>query len=202
MGRIATLIASALAISIGLIVLVGLLTGSTLAGLTGLVLQIAVITAAMTVLIGVLNLLILHLRRIFGRERGIIYSITLVVSFLLVIALYVLDQPDARRIVLEDVAVSIESTLSALLVFALVYGAYRLMRRRVTWAAVLFTAIVLITLLGAVPLSQLALLEQLRAWILAVPASAGARGLLLGIALAAIIAGMRVLIGQERAVRE
>lgn len=202
MGRIATLIASALAISIGLIVLVGLLTGSTLAGLTGLVLQIAVITAAMTVLIGVLNLLILHLRRIFGRERGIIYSITLVVSFLLVIALYVLDQPDARRIVLEDVAVSIESTLSALLVFALVYGAYRLMRRRVTWAAVLFTAIVLITLLGAVPLSQLDLLEQLRAWILAVPASAGARGLLLGIALAAIIAGMRVLIGQERAVRE
>ncbi|MBW4439402.1 MAG: hypothetical protein KME04_19850 [Pleurocapsa minor GSE-CHR-MK-17-07R] len=202
MGRIATLIASALAISIGLIVLVGLLTGSTLAGLTGLVLQIAVITAAMTVLIGVLNLLILHLRRIFGRERGIIYSITLVVSFLLVIALYVLDQPDARRVVLEDVAVSIESTLSALLVFALVYGAYRLMRRRVTWAAVLFTAIVLITLLGAVPLSQLALLEQLRAWILAVPASAGARGLLLGIALAAIIAGMRVLIGQERAVRE
>lgn len=202
MGRIATLIASALAISIGLIVLVGLLTGSTLAGLTGLVLQIAVITAAMTVLIGVLNLLILHLRRIFGRERGIIYSITLVISFLLVIALYVLDQPDARRIVLEDVAVSIESTLSALLVFALVYGAYRLMRRRVTWAAVLFTAIVLITLLGALPLSQLGLLEQLRAWILAVPASAGARGLLLGIALAAIIAGMRVLIGQERAVRE
>jgi hypothetical protein len=202
MGRIWTLLASALAISIGLIMLVALLAGDTLAGLGGLILQVTVTTAAIAVLIGVLNLLIMHLRRIFGRQRGILYSLTLVVSFLLVIALYVLDAEDARRIVLEDVAVSIESTLAALLVFALVYGAYRLMRRRVTWAALLFTLIVLVTLLGALPLGQLSLLEQARDWIMAVPASAGARGLLLGIALAAIIAGMRVLIGQERSVRE
>jgi len=201
MSRLIGLLATALAISSGLIMLIGLATGA-LSSLTNLLLQITIITAGMAIIIGVVNLLSVHLRRIVGRERGLLYSLALVLSFLLVIVLYALGADAERRILLRDVEGSIESALAALLVFALVYGAYRLMRRGVTWAALLFTLALLITLLGALPFSQLDVLGEIRAWMVAVPASAGARGLLIGIALAAIVAGMRALIGQERTYRE
>jgi len=201
MSRLIGLLATALAISSGLIMLIGLATGA-LSSLTNLLLQITIITAGMAIIIGVVNLLSVHLRRIVGRERGLLYSLALVLSFLLVIVLYALGADAERRILLRDVEGSIESALAALLVFALVYGAYRLMRRGVTWAALLFTLALLITLLGALPFSQLGVLGEIRAWMVAVPASAGARGLLIGIALAAIVAGMRALIGQERTYRE
>ncbi len=201
MSRLIGLLATALAISSGLIMLIGLATGA-LSSLTNLLLQITIITAGMAIIIGVVNLLSVHLRRIVGRERGLLYSLALVLSFLLVIVLYALGADAERRILLRDVEGSIESALAALLVFALVYGAYRLMRRGVTWAALLFTLALLITLLGALPFSQLGILGEIRAWMVAVPASAGARGLLIGIALAAIVAGMRALIGQERTYRE
>jgi hypothetical protein len=76
------------------------------------------------------------------------------------------------------------------------------MRQRVTWAAMLFTVALVIILIGAVPLREVGALGQIRAWLLAVPVSAGARGILLGIALATVVTGVRVLIGQERSYRE
>jgi hypothetical protein len=57
-------------------------------------------------------------------------------------------------------------------------------------------------LIGALPLPGLSLMAGLRDWLMAVPVSAGARGILLGIALATIVTGVRVLIGQDRSYRE
>jgi hypothetical protein len=201
MRRLFGLFASVVAIGIGIVTLIGLATGG-LPGITSFILQLALITAASALLVGVVNLLSVHFRRIFGRERGYLYSFALILSFLLVIIFWLFDADEPRRILLQDVQVSLESALAALLVFALVYGAYRLMRRRVTWGGILFTLALLISLLGALPLSQLGALTSLREWLLAVPVSAGARGLLIGIALAAVVVGMRALIGQERSYRE
>ena len=108
------------------------------------------------------------------------------------------DQRDAAG----NGQVSVESALAGLVVFALVYGAYRMMRRRVTWAACCSRVALLIILLGALPLPQVAVLSDVRDWLLAVPVSAGARGILLGIALATVVTGVRVLIGQDRSYRE
>ncbi len=98
--------------------------------------------------------------------------------------------------------VSVELALAGLVVFALVYGAFRLLRRRVTWSGVLFIIALLIVLIGALPLAQITLLRDVRDWLMAVPVSAGARGILLGIALATVVTGVRVLIGQDRSYRE
>ena len=76
------------------------------------------------------------------------------------------------------------------------------MRRRVTWARVLFTVVLLVILVGALPLPQVEFFRQIRDWLMAVPVSAGARGILLGIALATVVTGVRVLIGQDRSYRE
>ena len=113
-------------------------------------------------------------------------------------------EPPVTMILLEGVQVSIESALAGLVLFALVYGAYRLMRKRVTGSALLFTVGLLVLLVGALPFSSpvIRLIGSIRDWLLAVPVSAGARGILLGIALAAAVAGVRVLIGQDRSYRE
>jgi hypothetical protein len=201
MSRLLSLLSSAIAIGIGIVTLLGLLTGVG-AGATNLFLQITVITVAITLLIGVLNLLGVHLRRIISRKGGWVYSIFLLLSAVLVFALWLSGSDDANMALLEGVQVSIESALAGLLLFALVYGAYRLMQRRVTWTATLFTLVLIIILIGALPLSQVGALAQIRAWLLAVPVSAGARGILLGITLATIVTGIRVLIGQERSYRD
>ena len=201
MRRIYAAAATAIVIAIGLMTLAGLLTGY-FGGLSSIALQIALVTTGLALLIGVLNLLNVHIRRVLGRQRGALYSLVLLISFLLVIALWLLGEDDANRVLVQDAQRSVEAALAALLVFALVYGAYRLMRQRVTWAAVLFTAAWLIVLVGALPIEGLGILAGVRDWMLQVPASAGARGLLIGIALGVIVTAVRVIIGQDRAYRE
>ncbi|MBC6935326.1 MAG: hypothetical protein DWB42_05765 [Chloroflexi bacterium] len=221
MRRLGAVITSALVIGIGLLTVAGLVVGGDLGWLSaiveafrirdisGIFLQLAVITAATTILIGILNLLVVHLRRVGRREKGWAYSLLLVISALGVIILAVLEragvlasEPPLTTILFESVQVSIESALAGLVLFALVYGAYRLMRRGVTWPKLLFVLVLLFMLLAALPLPGPGLLASARDWLMAVPVSAGARGILLGIALATVVTGVRVLIGLDRSYRE
>ncbi len=203
MTRLGAILATAIAIGFGLITVWGLLAGSgSIFNITNILLQLTVITVAVTILLGILNLFSVHLRRIFRRQRGWVYSFVLIASAAAVLILWIIGARDTNHMLLETVEVSVESALAGLVVFALVYGAFRMMRRRVTWAGVLFTAVLLIILVGALPLPQTSALAGVRSWLLAVPVSAGARGILLGIALATVVTGVRVLIGQDRSYRE
>jgi hypothetical protein len=212
MSRLAAAVTSAIAIGFGLLTLIGLIAGNSvglLTAITNLFLQVTAITVAVAIIIGILNLLGVHLNRIFRRRGGWGYSIVLVVSALAVMVLTVLERarvltgsPSASSILLETVQVSIESALAGLVLFALVYGAFRLLRRRVTWGGLLFTLVLLLLLLGALPFPALGVLASIRDWLLALPVSAGARGILLGIALATVVTGVRVLIGQDRSYRD
>ena len=203
MTRLGAILATAIAVGFGLITVWGLLAGSgSIFTITNILLQLTVITVAVTILLGILNLFSIHLRRIFRRARGWVYSFALVASAAAVLVLWLIGAQETNHMLLETVEVSVESALAGLVVFALVYGAYRMMRRRVTWAGVLFTIVLLIILLGALPLPQTSFVTAARNWLLAVPVSAGARGILLGIALATVVTGVRVLIGQDRSYRE
>ncbi|MEP7293531.1 MAG: hypothetical protein ABI835_17225 [Chloroflexota bacterium] len=203
MARLGSALATAMVIGFGLLTVWGLIAGSGIVfNITSVLLQLTVITIAVTILIGILNLFGVHLRKIGQRSGGWFYSLVVIVSAAVVLVLWIIGRRDANQALLETVGVSVESALAGLIVFALVYGAYRMMRRRVTWSAVLFTLALLIILVGALPLPQVGALTQVRAWLLAVPVSAGARGILLGIALATVVTGVRVLIGQDRSYRE
>lgn len=209
--RLGAAITTAITISVGLFTVLGLLVTDDLGGLSAAAdelngianffLQLTTIAIALTVLIGIINLLSVHLGRLAGRKSGFVYSLVLVLSFLLVLVTTVSER-ETSMILLETVQISIESALAGLLFFALVYGAYRMMRRRVTWSGGLFVAVVLVVLVGALPFSGLERVTETRDWLLATPVSAGARGILLGIALATIVTGVRVLIGQDRSYRE
>lgn len=208
-------LASAITFGIGLLVLVGLIINEDLldnmglspriagdyGGFVDIILQLTTITIAITVLIGVFNLLIVHIRRLTSRARGMAYSLVLLLSFALVIITYIAD-PKESIILLETVQVSVESALAGLLFIALVYGAYRIMRHRVTWSNALFVSVVLIVLIAALPLSNADAIQDFRDWLMRIPVSAGARGLLLGIALGTLVTGVRVLVGIDRSYRE
>lgn len=200
--RLLDTIPAALAIGTGLFALAGLLGGGIFGDITGVLLRVALVTAALALLIGVGNLFVVHGRRILRRETGFAYSVPLLVSAVLVMVLWLIGAESENRIVLETVLIAVESALAGLLAVVLVYGAYRLMRRRVTWSAVLFTLTLLVMLAGALPLADAGALATVRSWLLAVPVSAGGRGLLLGIALATVVTGVRVLTGQDRPYRD
>jgi hypothetical protein len=203
MGRIGAALATAIAIGFGFLTVWGLVSGGGLVfSITNVLLQLTMITIGVTILLGILNLFGVHLRRLGQRSSGWFYSLVVIVSAAVVLVLWVLGRRDANQMLMETVQVSIESALTGLIVFALVFGAFRMMRRRVTWSAVLFTLALLVILVGALPLAQVGWLTQFRNWLLAIPVSAGARGILLGIALATVVTAVRVLIGQDRSYRE
>lgn len=228
MARLGSALATAIVIVVGLWTFFGLVIGSStdlgtlsnfasgirLSAVTNIFLQLTVITVAVTVLIGIFNLLVVHLGRIFGKGKPFsqrINSLVLVISAVGVMVLAVLERtgtltgtPAPTTILLEGVQVSIESALAGLVLFALVYGAYRMMRRRVTGSGLLFTVVLLLLLTAALPFTTpgMRVVGIVRDWLMAVPVSAGARGILLGIALAVTVAGARVLIGQDRSYRD
>jgi hypothetical protein len=211
--------ASALTISFGFLIILGLLLPENLedpseiqeisSGFAGVMLQLVTITIGLTIILGIFNLLAVHLGRIIRRgdvhrqthQASRVYSLVLLLSFGLVIATYLLDR-DTNTILLEDVQFSLESALAGLLLFALVFGAYQMMRHRVTLTGILFVLTVLVVLLGALSIDSVREIRDLRDWLMEIPVSAGARGLLLGIALATLVTGMRVLIGIDRSYRE
>jgi hypothetical protein len=182
-------------------------------GASNTLVRIAGIVGAIAVIIGVLNLLGVHVGKLLSaNSASALYSVVTVITFIVVLAIHLLEtrgvikvsgenSPTVSLTLMDALQVVIESALSGLLFFFLVYSAYRLLRRRVSLWNALFVASLLIVLLGYVmpPGSPVAGLSE---WLLRVPVSAGTRGLLIGIAIGTIAVGVRVLLGQNRLFRE
>ncbi|MEO0596239.1 MAG: hypothetical protein AAF126_09035 [Chloroflexota bacterium] len=162
-------------------------------------LRLAVTTVAFLILVGVANLISVNTQRIiYGRTNTAkLNSAVVLIAFMFGI-LTPLTYPVLSDFLLENVQTTIESALAALVFFALVYGAFRMLRRKVTINGMLFVLTIEIVLIGALPAAQFAPVRAFTEWLINVPVNAGARGILLGIALATLITGLRVLIGQDR----
>lgn len=213
--RLNVVLTSAVVTAVGLIVLIGLLVGDDLGLLTQLVnalpfralaeiaLRLAVVAAALTLLIGVLNLLLVNVTRLLRGSTlsAKLGSLVVLATFLVTIFARLADSSGASYRLLQDgVLLPVQASLSGLVLLALVWGAMRLLARGVTWARVLFVLAVLVVLVSALPFG--APLAEAQAWLWRVPVSGGARGILIGIALATLVVGWRVLIGQDRSYGE
>jgi len=85
----------------------------------------------------------------------------------------------------------------------LVVAVVRMARQRPNLFSVVFIATGVLMLLGSAPLMGIEIPglygpEGLRSLLAQIPAVAGARGILLGVALGVIATGVRVLIGSDR----
>lgn len=211
--RLVQFLATVTVISVGLVTLLGLVSnqGSPPAYIADFFVQLVAVTAAFAVLIGLLNLIGVHLGRFVNAERGWPYSMVTLIVMIVVVVLRILDRADIWSgdlegeymsvRVFEAVQVSLEAAFAGLLVFFLVYAAYRLMRRELTIWNTLFTLAVIVVLVGWIPVEGFKPLRDLRGWFIEFPVSAGARGILIGVGLGTLMVGVRVLTGHDRSVR-
>ncbi len=218
--RLGAALLAALTIAIALVTLLGLepvaslppALNQTLNAFSQLLVQLVAVIGALALLIGVSNLVRFHAAQLRKFPRGL-YSLILLLSLFGVLIVRALerggvlrvgaDETPALSLLLLDVAqVVVESALTGLIFFALVYAAVRLMRQAVTLWNALFLAALVIVLLGFSPLGGGEALSALREWLLSVPVNAGTRGLLIGVALGIVVVGVRVLIGRDRTFRE
>jgi hypothetical protein len=172
----------------------------------------AVIIAAFALFLGLLNVVRVHLRHIRERTKTWRYSVLLLVALFVVLAVGLVtltpsSQADQSQLsgpshpamqwIFTNVMAPIQATLGALLAFLTLAAAYRLLRLHNAESAVLLV-VTLLVLAGQASFGLLPVLPQLRDWILDVPALAGMRGILLGVALGTVLTGIRLLLGVER----
>jgi len=197
---------TAIAIAVGVFVLGAVFTSDPrLDALGTYLIDTAVIIAAFALFLGLINVLRVHARKIREHGPGRLYSFILLAAMLIVLAIGLpplSDRPSgpsqpAVQWIFENIQVPIQASLSALLAFFVITAAYRLLRIR-NFEAVLMLIVTLLVLAGQVTVGLLPILPDIQDWILAVPATAGVRGILLGVALGAILTGVRLLLGVER----
>lgn len=192
-----------IAIACGAIVLIGYFVElPLLVDLRGIFMQWAVILAAIALLVGIVNLILVHWKKVQARQVGSVYSIVLLIALGITLLVAGLFGPNSRLSLwlFDNLLVPVESSLMAVLAVVLVYACARLINRRINAFSLIFILTVLLVLVGSamLPSGNIPLLYELRNWIAYVWASAGARGILLGVALGIIATGLRVLLGADR----
>jgi len=207
---------TALAMGVGLVVLLGYFFGADADGnltrlgiLRNFFLQGAIVWAAVALIVGVFNLASVHIRRI-GDNQQAGYSFVLLLTLIITIGVGAYDilqthlnrELNFQRLswVFTHIQLPVETSLMAVLAVSLTYAAGRLLARRLNLLSIVFVGIVLFLMIGAAPIvaTRASLLMEVRYWILSVVTVAGARGVLLGMALGTIATGLRILTGSDR----
>jgi len=199
---------TAIAIASGALVLAGYFFAEQADGQASLLtnirltlLQWAIILAGFAIFIGIFSLFLVHFKKIQKKEKGSVYSILLIIS-LLATFLFGLVKPGQVGKVFTTVQLPVEASLMALLTVTLTYASIRLLRRRLDLFSVIFLLTAVLILLGTAPLPFLGNVPGLSTWarpfISHVLAGAGARGILLGMALGTLTTGLRILFGADR----
>lgn len=190
------------AISAGIIVLLGyFVPGLEFLRLT--ILAWTSIAAGFALLVGVANLLSVHWDKFKGVQPGRIYSLVLLISFLAAVVVTAISGPTGAGSmwILNYIQIPIEAALLALLVVTLTITAIRMVHRKFDIFTALFLGAALVTLAGSAPLywfGDIRWLSSLREWLAQVPATAGMRGILIGVGMGAVATGLRVLVGADR----
>jgi hypothetical protein len=193
----------AITIAVGLVVLLGYFVDlPILTTIREIFVRWAVILASVTLLVGVANLFTVHWRRAAKAQPGGFYSVILLLAFALSLVIFMIYGPTGfwSMWIFNYIQVPAESSLMALLAVVLAYAGARLLNRRINLFSLIFLLTSLTVLVGmaTIPFINAPLLGEVRAWITQVPAVAGSRGILLGVALGTIATGLRILIGSDR----
>jgi hypothetical protein len=208
------LLATIIAGVAGLIVLIDFASAiPTVDEVAKLVIDWAALLAALALIVGLLNVAAGHLARVLRRQPDWYYSLVLLASMLVVIVSgtviglvpggYTLfpsslvEQP--IRDIFSAVYEPLASSFLALLAFFSLSAALRALRRRTADALVILIVAMIVLAVGALPQAQaLPGLGEALGWVSDYVALAGARGLLIGTAIGATIAGVRVLLGFDQ----
>jgi hypothetical protein len=214
--RVFNLIAALIAAAAGLVTLLGyFVRAGALQDVRLVLLSTVSLLAAWAVLAGAVNLLLVHGKKFLNQAPGWFYSLFVIIGFLAVVVVNAIGPlvgwgsgaaSAANTWLLTYVVGTGGAALAALVAFFLVYAGYRLLRTRPSLMGFIFAVTVVLALLALAPWPAFvpdpdlggATVRDLLRTVTRVPATAGARGLLLGIALGAIATGVRAIFGFDR----
>lgn len=196
-------VATIIAISSGVIMLFTYIFP--LGGLRAFILEIVVIGAAAALVIGVINLTSVHAEKLRKGENAgsslallLSLSITFFITLLQGSAFYPASLPNAQWI-LTNIQLPVEAALMGVLAITLTYAAARLITRRPNIFSIIFVLTLLVTLIASTQFGlETGLGQSVLGFVSHGLASAGARGILIGVALGTIATGLRVLMGIDR----
>lgn len=194
-----------IAIVCGVIVLLGYFFPSpAVESLRKPILDWAVILSGIAGLVAIFNLVFgIHWKRLRGEGKAKGYSFVLILAFILTLATGIFlgpTDPGFQKVV-TAVQVPIESSLMAVLAITMAYSSIKLLQRQKNWMGfVFFISVVIFLILNSGVLAfttEIPFLKDVLSGFHQIPI-AGARGILLGIALGSLATGIRVLIGSDR----
>ena len=199
--------AASVAIASGILVLAGYFVSDikspafkVLIGLRALLVDWAVILAAFAVITGVFNLLFVHFEKVRKKQKGRAYSAILIVFLVATFLFGLVLGPKNPGLIAAFMTIQlpVEASLMALLAVTLTYASIRLLRRRQNLFSALFLIVALLTILGSLPLPVIGAIPGVGNFFRNLFAVAGARGILLGVSLGALMTGLRILFGADR----
>ena len=159
------------------------------------------IVAAFALGLGAVNLLGAHLRKIVRREKGWDASVVLLLSLIGFTVIGIVEGTTSPKYQwgFNYLYQPVYSGISSLLAFMITSASYRSFRFK-DWQSGILMLSAIVVMLGQVGIGQVHVksLPPISAWIMAVPNTAGMRGIAIGGALGAIALSLRVLLGLER----
>lgn len=194
----------------GLIVLIDFIGGGSAIDLVAAILiEWAAVITAFALLLGLLNVASSHLSRVRQRSTDWRYSLVMLIGMLAVIVAGIFFPLPGRtglvlpgslaeepiRTFFRAVYEPLAASLLALLAFFSLSAALRALRRRSREALVIVLVAALVLIAQLPPVAALPAVGATVQWLSDVVALAGARGLLIGAAIGAFVAGVRVLLG-------
>lgn len=191
------------AVACGLFVLLALMLQPNLGGFLNILLNWAIILTSMAVLVAIATFLLSHLRRIAQGKKGFIYSLTLIATFLISFISGILlgvDDPGYLKWI-ASIQVPLETSLLGLAALVMTSAAVQVFRNRgwspLTVSFGISALVFLLLSLGILQALQIPQLDVVIGYLQELPV-VGARGLLIGIGIGALLAALRVLFGMER----
>lgn len=197
-------ISTAVAIAVGFLVLLGtILPIPILANIREVLINWAILLAGIGAMVAIAHFLRLHIRKVSQPRDRDGYSLLLIIAFTATFMFGVFYTPADIyfRPIVTALLMPIETSLLALLSFSLAIAIFQAVRKRKGFSTVLFLFSLIFFLLyfsNSLPVhAQIPVLDQGILFLERLPI-AGARGLILGVALGSLITGVRILLGMDR----
>jgi hypothetical protein len=187
----------------GLLFLAGYAFPMPLAPILNLVMNWGILLVGVIGVLGIGYLIRFHILRLFKREKGGFYSLVLLVVLIITLVIGIIFSPQSTfyQDLVINVQIPVEASLLGILAVTLLYTSFRLVRTR-GWKplTVGFFISALVTLflnLGIVIFNEGSLAASVIGLLRRLPI-AGARGILIGMALGGLIVGLRYLLTIEQ----
>ena len=160
--------------------------------------------AGVASLVAILHLVFgVHVKRLKEKGGKRVFSVIVIAVFVITAFTGIYfgpDHPQYRQVV-NAVQVPIETSLMALLAVTRSYASVNLLKRQRNWMGlVFFISVILFLVINSGVLafsSEIPILQDLLSGFHKIPV-AGARGILLGIALGSLATGVRILVGSDK----